>query len=157
MKIVIATPLFPPDIGGAAPYIKELVKRLSKKHAVTVVTYAHLPEKVAGVSFISVNKRRPLLIRLLHFTFVLWKEAQNADMLYAENGPSVELPVGFIKLFIQTPLIIHIGDDAAHKHAAKHPLLIQIERFAFGKANKIIDNNPPLRPAILPFESVPQK
>ena len=157
MKIVIATPFFPPDIGEQALYVKELSKRLSYSHDVTVVTYARLPEKVEGVSFVSVDKRRPLFIRLLHYTFVLWKTTRDTDILYAQNGASVELPAGLIAIFTRRPLVMHIGDKVAHKRAVQHILLRLVENFAFWQARSVVVDMPMKKPEILPWKPVPQK
>lgn len=155
MKIVIATPLFPPDIGGAAAYVKELAARLALQHDVTVIMYGRLPEKVAGVSLICIDKRTPLGVRLVRYIFALLRTARQADILYAENGPSVELPAGIITRFLSIPLVVHIGDTPAHHHAARHRLRRLIERFAFRHACSVISAQPAQRPEILPFDPYP--
>jgi hypothetical protein len=157
MKIVITTPLYPPEIAEPAPYIKELTKRLAKKHQIILVIYGHLPEKVPGVSFICIDKRWPLPLRLLYFTFSLWKAVRKADILLAENGPSVEIPAGIVALFTSRPLIIHIGDSNAREKAKENTLLKYVECFAAGRARRIIDKNPLPRPEILPFNPRPQE
>jgi glycosyltransferase involved in cell wall biosynthesis len=158
MKILLTTPLFPPDIGGAAPYMKELAKRLAEqKHEVTVLTYGCLPEKVSGVSFICVNKKYPLLVRLFLYTFALLKMARKNNLVYAQNGSSVELPIGLIKMFLRIPLVMHIGDKAAHEHAKKHEFVLSIEHLAFKRAEKIIADSPERRPEILPFKPYPKE
>ncbi len=156
MKIVIATPLYPPEIAEPAPYVKELARRLAKNHQVTVIIFGHLPEKIPGVSFICINKLHPLPMRLLCFSFALWKAALNADVIYAENGASVELPAGFVTFFTRRPLIIHIGDPIACKKAEKKLLLKYIKRFALKCARQTINNTPLPRPEILPFMPNPQ-
>ncbi len=156
MKIIIATPLYPPDIASPAPYVKELAKRLKEKHEITVVIYGHLPEKVPGVSFVCVDKRHPLPLRLLRFSFALWKAVRDADMLYCENGASVELPAGLVTLFTRRPLIVHIGDPIARKNAEKNYLLKYIERFAARRAREVINETPTPRPEIIPLDPTPQ-
>jgi len=156
MKIVIATPLYPPEIAEPAPYVKELTQRLAKKHQINIVIYGHLPEKVPGVSFICVDKRLPLPLRLLYFTIVLWKATLKADIIYAENGASVELPAGVVALFTRRPLIVHIGDPAASQKAKKNLLFKYIKRFAMIKTRQIIKDNPLPRPEIIPFAPKPQ-
>jgi len=156
MKIVIATPLYPPEIAKSAIYIKELAKRLAKRNQVNLVLYGHLPEKVPGVSFACVEKLLPLPLRILYFTIVLWKAALKNDIIYIENGASVELPAGLVALFTHRPLIIHIGDPIASQKAKKNLLFKYIKYFAALKARKIIKNSPLPRPEIMPFESKPQ-
>lgn len=156
MRIVIASPLYPPDVAVSAIYVKELAARLAKNNDVTAVVYGRLPEKISGAEILPVDKRRPLFIRLLHFFLVLRKAAQRADILYIENGPSVELPAGLAAFFTGKPLIIHIGDKAAHEYAKSHTLRRIIEAFAFRQAKKVIEESPFERPEILAFEPFPQ-
>jgi glycosyltransferase involved in cell wall biosynthesis len=157
MKITVATPLYPPDIGGAASYIKELARRLSEKHTVTVVTYGCLPEKVPGVAFISIDKRQMLPLRLLRYTSALLRTLRKTDLLYAENGPSVELPLYLAGHISKKPFVMHIGDMATHKYAAKRVFRRMIERAAFRRALCVVEENPLWRPEILPFESFPKQ
>lgn len=157
MKIVIATPLFPPDIGGAASYVKELARRLAENYEVVVVAYGHLPEEVPGVSVMPINKHYPLLIRLASFFFALRKAAHDADALFIENGPSVELPAGIVSLITAKPIVVHRGDTAAHERTQHHILLRIIERFILSQARAIIVETPLPRPEILPFKPKPKK
>lgn len=155
MKIVLASPLYPPDIAEPAPYVKELAKRLSSGHSVTIVTYGHLPEKVANVSIIVVSKREMLAIRLIAYTMALWRAAKNADVVYAQNGPSVELPIAIVWFFLRRPLVMHVGDKAAHHYAARRPLRYLIEQLAIKSAQNVITESPLSRPEILPLEEPP--
>lgn len=156
MKIVIATPLYPPDLGEPASYVKELAGRLVKNHHVTVIIYGHLPEKVPGVSFISINKQHPLPIRILRFGFTLLKASLAADLLYAENGASVELPAAVTAFITRKPLILHMGDQIAAKKASENMLLAHIRNFASGRASQVISESPFTRPEILPFAPTPK-
>ena len=157
MRILIASPLYPPDIAEPAPYIKELARRLSDTHSVTIATYAKFPERVDGVKIIYTSKGRPLPLRLAAFTYLLWKAAREADVMYAENGPSVELPVAIVALLTNTPLYVHLGDQAAHGRAQKHFVIRTIERFFLLQAKQTVPHSPLSRPEILPFEARPNK
>ena len=137
MKIVLATPLYPPEIAEPAPYVKELAKRLSGRHAVTIVAYTRLPEKVSGVSIIVVDKHKPLFIRLVVYFFTLLRAAWHADIVYAMNGASVELPAALVALVTRRPFVFHIGDSVAHERAKQKQLLRFIERFAFARTKEV--------------------
>lgn len=156
MKIIIATPLYPPDIAEPAPYVKELAKRLAPKHQVTIVVYGHLPEKIPGVSFVCVDKRLPLPLRLLRFSFILFKETLNTDVLYAENGASIELPAGLVAFFTRKPLIIHTGDKVAQKKTKENAWLKRINSLAVKQAQRVIEKTPKSKPEILPFKPKPK-
>lgn len=157
MKLVFATPLYPPDIAEPAPYIKELATRMAKNHEITIVTYARFPEKIPGVRIFSINKRLPLPFRLIAYTFTLLRVLRTTDIIYAENGASVEIPVGVVSFFTRRPLIMHIGDAKAHKNATEKTLLKYTERFAFSCAKKVFTDTPPPCPETLPFSPTPEE
>lgn len=155
MRIVLASPLYPPEIAEPAPYVKELAKRLSKLHSVTVVTYATVPEEVEGVQIIATSKYAPLVVRLVRYFIALIRTIKRADILYAENGASVELPVYIASLFFHIPIVMHLGDKAAHSYAQKNGLYRLIERLANSSAKDTINDMPLPRPEIMPFEDMP--
>ncbi len=155
MRIVLATPLYPPEIAEPAPYVKELARRLSARHAVIVVAYARLPEQVPGVSVITVDKQKPLPVRLFAYFLALRKATKDADIVYAENGGSVELPAGLLSLLSERPVIMHIGDQTAHRRTRANVIRRYLEQFSFSRAKKVIDSAPAARPEILPFEPFP--
>lgn len=156
MRIVIATPLYPPEIAEPAPYTKELAKRLSATHEVTVVAYGRLLEPVPGVTIVEVNKRHPLLVRLVTYFFALLHMAKSADIVYAQNGPSVELPVGLVSRIDGHPLFLFgITDHAAHTRARENLVQGFLHRFARRRAHGVITATPPPRPEILPLEPYP--
>lgn len=156
MKIVITSPLYPPDIAQPAPYVKEVAKQLSKNHTVTIVTYGSLPEKVEKVNIIAISKRNPLFFRLIAYTHALWQAAQTADILYTENGASVELPAGIVALLTHKPLIMHIGDIQAHQRTQQNSLLRLIQNFACWRAHTLLTDIPLQKPEILPFKPLPE-
>lgn len=155
MRIVIATPLYPPEIAAPAPYVKELAARLGGRHKVTVVAYGRLPEQVPGVGITAVDKRRPLPSRLLAYTRALARAARNADIIYAANGASIELPVIFVGLMRKTPLIIGIADPKAHEESGKSIFRHVLERIAFAHARAIVEEMPLARPEINPLAPPP--
>lgn len=155
MRITIASALFPPDIAEPAPYVKELAKRLAKRHSLTLVIYGYLPEKVAGTRMMVVNKRRPLPWRLVHYTTALFRAVRDADIIYAQNGSSVELPAALVALITRTPLVIRMGDTRASERAAKNILRRLIQSFVLACAHAITTESPMSRPEILPLEPYP--
>lgn len=155
MKVVIVTPLYPPEVAEPAPYAKELARRLSQGDSVSVVAYTHLPEQTPGVTVEAVDKRRPLPARLYAFTRALLKAMDRADVVYAINGSSVELPVLVASYVRRTPLIFCIADHAAHERARYAGLSRTLEHLAFVRARTIVTELPLKRPEILPLDPEP--
>ena len=152
MKIIIATPLYPPEISGTATYVKELAKHLSGKHEVIIVAYGHIPEKVNGVKIYTINKNRPIFIRLVAYTLSLWQIYRGVDIIYSQNGASVELPIIIVSIFTGIPIVFSISDIMAHERASRGGILGFIENLALKKSVSIVKNFPIKKPIIYPFE-----
>ncbi len=157
MKIALVTPLYPPDIEPVAVYVKELAKRLLNDSSVSILAYSRLPEKVPGVEILSVDKRRFLPFRLAQFTKTLWTLASRVDILYLENGASVELPAALVILFFRKKVIVHIGDREAYAWTQKTMARKMVQSFVLMLAREIITDSPLPRPEILPFSPFPEK
>lgn len=157
MRIAIATPLYPPEIAAPAPYIKELAKRLAGRHEVTIVAYGRLPEQVPGVHIMTVDKRQPLLSRLIAYTRALRQVARRADIIYAVNGASVELPVVLATLSSPRSFVLGIADPVAREHAKQSWALHAIDRIAAQHSRAVIEHMPLPRPEINPLTGVPKE
>jgi hypothetical protein len=155
MRIVLATPLYPPDVAAPAPYVKELARILSEEYEILVVAYAHLPETLPGVRIIPVSKRRSLPVRLVFFFVTLLRTIQRGDILYIENGASVELPALLVAYITGCTLLIHLGDMDAHERAQKNILYRFLERAACKRARAVIESSPLPHPELFPLEVMP--
>jgi hypothetical protein len=158
MKIVLATPLYQPDVEPVAVYCKEFARRLAEAgHTVIVATYGNLPEKVPGVTVITTDKRQLIFTRITNYTVTLWKVARDADVIYAQNGASVELPLILIAPIIKKPIIFLSIDTNATKQAEKNFFFNILARAIRHRAHLTINRIPPQKPEILPFEARPEK
>ncbi len=155
MKIAILSPLYPPDIAELASYTKELARRLESNHELTILTYGCLPEPIEGVRIVAIDKREPLFVRLPRYFFALWKIARSVDLIYAQNGASIELPLILVSLFSSTPYILRMGDGAALSRSEKRPTLHVIDKIAMKHAQSVVRTGPLPRPEILPFAKQP--
>jgi glycosyltransferase involved in cell wall biosynthesis len=128
MRILIATPLFPPDIAGHATYVKELASRFKGTHEITILAYNHIPEHIEGVKILVTEKQLPLPVRVLKYTFMLLQASRRADVVYVQNGASTELPMVLVSPLCSTPFILRLGDDVPLCYAEQslwHRLLLQ--------------------------------
>lgn len=179
MKILLVTPLYPPDIAGSAPYVKELAKRLSRECTVTVLAYGHIPEAVEGVRLRSVEKSVSLPARLVRFARALREELRDTDAVLVENGPSVELPLFLAHFGHRKKIVFHLYDETALGHAAAsrwYRILLRLGMLSAGRvlthrnesvhtaritgkdSGKEVDaERPAQRPEILPFSPFPKE
>ncbi len=145
MKIVIATGLYPPQIGGPATYAKLLVDELPKRgFEVDVVNFGdflHLPK----------------VIRHIVFGYKLFKKSKGADVIFGQDPVSVGLPALFVSRLRGTFLVLRLAGDYAweqargrlgviesiddfqsKKYGPKVQLLRFIQKFVARRANKVV-------------------
>lgn len=101
MKILIATGIYPPDIGGPATYSKLLVDELPKRQI-----------KVSVLSFGEV-RHLPKVIRHTVFFFKLIKRSKGCDIIFAQDPVSVGLPSLFVSKILGKKFFIRIAGDYA--------------------------------------------
>ncbi len=130
MKILLATPIFPPEIGGPATYIKELVERVHHTHELTIIAYASTAEPLMGAKLITISKKRPLPIRLLKFTWELWKAAKGQDVIYAQNAVAAGIPSAIVGKLRGIPVVIKfVGDESWERATQKKYTTKPLEEF----------------------------
>ena len=101
LKILIATPLYAPQIGGPATYVKILEKML--------------PENNISVAVIPFNKvsRWPRLIKHILFGFYVYREGKKVDIIYALDPISVGIPSAIASYLLNKRFFVRIAGDYA--------------------------------------------
>lgn len=113
MKIILATPVYPPEIGGPATYTKGLALKLRDSHEIVIVAYASTSELIGGVKLFVASKQRPLPIRLLKFFSILWRESRTADVIYVQNAMAAGLPAVLVGSLRGISVVLKfVGDEA---------------------------------------------
>lgn len=97
--IVIATPLFPPDIGGPALYA-EMFSRIwsAEKNVVSVVSFGSL-------------RKFPTGIRHVLYAFKLLPSLIKADVVFVLDAFSVALPAVILGHIFNRKIIVRVGGD----------------------------------------------
>ncbi|PWB39157.1 MAG: hypothetical protein C3F02_00050 [Parcubacteria group bacterium] len=117
MKIILATPLYPPEIDGLAVYSQELAERLKTNYQLTILAYANQAEKITGANFVIINKHRPLAARLWSYTLKLFTLAGANDLIYALNAVASGLPAVLVGWLRRRPVVINFFEDEPWKRA----------------------------------------
>lgn len=147
MKIVIATGLYPPEIGGPATHVRLLEKYLSKDaFELSVLPYGEV--RHMGEPF-----------RFFAYLYRLFKASKGAHALYALDPVHVGLPAYIVSKLRRIPLLLRLGGDYAWEeaqqrygvtdplrvfvdHVHTYPMPIQIlswcQRFVARRAAKVI-------------------
>lgn len=145
MRILLATPLYPPDSGGPSTYAKMLVDELPK-HGVEVVL-----AKFGAV------RHLPPGIRHIAFFFMCLSRARGAKLVYALDPVSVGLPAALAAAMLRKKFLLRVPGDFAweqgrqrfgvtdeldefqtKKYGRKVERLRRIQTFVARSANKIV-------------------
>jgi len=141
MRILIATGIFPPEIGGPAKYVPEIAEALvAKGHQVTVIAPRNLsvpspihnpPYHLLHFPHAHYARYINLIIELKRAFFAILHEAQNCDIIFS-NG--LELPSIWVSQLTKKPLIMKIvGDRAWELFHTRRKTALTIEEFQFSK------------------------
>lgn len=116
MRILIATGIFPPDIGGPATMIGELRSALNKLgHEVKIVTYAS--NSICDQEVYRVNRQASIIFRYLKFFYFLLKFKNWAEVIYVTDIYSVGYFAYILKKFFGKKYIVRFAGDSAWETA----------------------------------------
>lgn len=122
MRLVIATPLYPPEIGGPATYAKLLKEGLPAKGI-----------EVELVKFSDV-RHLPKLIRHYAYYRRVLRAAQSADIVLALDPVSVGLPAMKAAQKLQKPFVVKIvGDYAWEQGQQRFGITATLDEFVVTK------------------------
>lgn len=118
MRVLIATPLYPPDPGGPATYARSLEEEL--------------PGSGIGVSLVTFGAVRylPPGVRHVVYLFLLLKEGKQADLILALDPVSVGLPAVIAAKLLKKPLVMKVvGDYAWEQGRQRFGVTEQLDKF----------------------------
>lgn len=115
MKLLIATGIYPPEIGGPAGYVKGVATEFaSQGHEVAVITYGDEKTEIASDYQVVVARRSShVLRRYFDYLWQAYKLARRADVVYAQGPVSEGLPAAVASLLARKPLVLKIVGDYA--------------------------------------------
>jgi len=86
MRVLITSPVFPPDLGGPATYVPSLGRFLVERgHTVEVVAFCSDPEPKGYPFPVTAIALGPLPVRYLNAFFAVFKAAGRADIVYVNE------------------------------------------------------------------------
>ncbi|NLF96648.1 MAG: glycosyltransferase family 4 protein [Candidatus Riflebacteria bacterium] len=156
-KILMATGIYPPDIGGPATMIEAMTVALCDHgYSCSVLAYgdadaklrAGRPDRQFNVTRINKNRRSPL--RQAIFLAQLLRMAKGADLLYATDTYSVGLSCLLAKKLLKVPYILRFAGDSAWELASSTgEVTDDLETFQKRKYGAAIEARKRLRKSIM--------
>lgn len=147
MKVVIATGIYPPEIGGPATHVRVLEEYLKKpEFDLETVTYGSVRSMLPGVRFFA-------------YLFALVRAARGAHLIYALDPVTVGLPALIVAKLFRLPFVLRLGGDYAwevaeqrygnddplvvfNAHMERYPLSVRtlsfLERFVARSADRVL-------------------
>lgn len=107
MKLLIATGLYPPEIGGPATYTKLLEEKLPA-----------FGYEVTALPF-STSRHLPKVLRHVHFFLQLLKKGRAMDVLYAQDTVSVGFPTLLAAKLLRKPFVVRVPGDYAWEQSVQ--------------------------------------
>lgn len=112
MKLLITTPIFPPEVRGPATYVWNLSRKLAERgDQVVIITFTPSPQKLSGARIISVPQSGNFLTRQSRLFTAIFKEGKATDLIYSQGADVVGLAsVVAGKLLHKKVVIKFVGD-----------------------------------------------
>jgi glycosyltransferase involved in cell wall biosynthesis len=101
MKVLLATPLLAPDIGGPATYAKILLEEIPKR-GIEIDT-----------AYFGEVRDKPKILRHLAYLFLVLRKTRGVDIVYALDPVSVGLPARIAAYLAGKKFMIRIAGDYA--------------------------------------------
>lgn len=101
LNILVAAPLYPPEIGGPATHVMLIEEELPKR-GISLDVLAFAP-----------FRKRPKIVRHIAYAVALYRRARSANLIYTLDPVSVGLPAYVASRFSGVPYVLRIGGDYA--------------------------------------------
>ena len=118
MRLLVATPLYPPESGGPATYSKLLEE--------------HLPEKGDEISLVKFSDVKHLPKGVRHFEYFqrVYAAGKNVDVVLALDPVSTGLPALFAAKLLGKPFVVKIvGDFAWEQGSQRYGITSTLDEF----------------------------
>jgi glycosyltransferase involved in cell wall biosynthesis len=110
VKILITSPVFPPDLGGPATYVPSIGRYLvDQGHEVTVIAFCSDPEPKGWPFRVISIPRCWMPLRYLKNFLAVWREAKHHDLVYVNEH--LALHVVFAARLRGKPAVIRVYVD----------------------------------------------
>lgn len=116
MRLLMATGIYPPDVGGPAIHVKKLADSFKKMGwSIRAVTYGCPSDaEVSGVS-----RKIPFGLRHIFYFIFCIKLAYKSDIVYAQDATATGLPAFLAAKILGQSFFIRIGGDILWERAVE--------------------------------------
>lgn len=122
LRVVIATPLYPPEGGGPATYASMLMELLVREGVeATLVKFSDV-------------RHLPKLVRHIAYAYRVWRAARSADVVLVLDPVSTGLPAAFAAMLARKPFVVKVvGDYAWEQGVQRYGVAATLDEFILNK------------------------
>ncbi len=134
MKILLSTPIFPPEIGGPATYTVEVARRLQERgHQIRIVAFADGKPPADNLEVIPVRIRYKMLgtlIRQARLFFALLSAVKDMDLIYAQDPMVAGAASLLVGKLVRKPVVLKfVGDSVWEKEYGRRRTNQNLDEF----------------------------
>lgn len=131
MKIVLATGIYPPEIGGPATYVEKLARRLLERGCrITIIAYGEQEPVQLPIPIIRVSRKGGMPVRWWRYAKALRQYGAEADIVYAFSSISCGVPLWLARLTHPRKVLRLGGDFLWERYTDKGGLLSLADWYA---------------------------
>jgi glycosyltransferase involved in cell wall biosynthesis/radical SAM superfamily enzyme YgiQ (UPF0313 family) len=132
-RLLIATGIYPPDIGGPATYVKGLEKGLADEFEIKIVAYGE-KEQLESPSVYKISRRSNALFKYVKYFWQTAKLLPWADIVYLQGPMSEGLPAAMAcKIFQKKYFLKIVGDFAWEQGSQRSGINDNLDQFQLKK------------------------
>jgi len=124
MRIIIASGIFIPELGGPATYAKRIGEEFTQLgHDVLVMSFSNIQTHEDDTSYpfrVLRVVRKGVLSNYLRYFKALFKEAKECDVIYAFDHMSAGIPATLVSILREKKICIRIGGDFIWERYLRH-------------------------------------
>lgn len=112
MRVLLASGIFYPDVGGPATHVRKIAEHFSSLGwSVTVVAFGDSSEQPTGYRVVRVSRRLPKGVAWILYALRIFHEAMRTDVVYAFDLTTAGMPATLAARILRRPLVVRIGGD----------------------------------------------
>ncbi|MFA6503373.1 MAG: glycosyltransferase family 4 protein [Patescibacteria group bacterium] len=124
MKLLIATGIYPPEIGGPAGYVKGLATELAARgHSVQVVTYGSSEtHNGSGFDVAVISSGSSLVVRYFRYALAVRRLSRKVDLVFLQGPVSEGLPGAIGAILAGKKFVLKVVGDYAWEQYQQKPI-----------------------------------
>jgi hypothetical protein len=110
LKVLIATGIYPPDIGGPATHLSQFINFIKDKDFYfKIITFSDSDE--SDINIFRISRKQNIFNKFLKYFLCIFKNIKNADIIYLHDVSIAGLAVFLASFLFRKKYILRMGGD----------------------------------------------